>query len=79
MLPLGRMQTVRCVITYADAGRRCTDSDQCEGTCRLNGEPSPTVRPGSAAVGQCQASNASNFGCFTTVEDGKVDATLCVD
>lgn len=79
MLPLGRMQSVRCVITFADAGRRCTDSDQCAGDCRLEGEPSPTRRPGSAAVGQCQVSSADRFGCFTNVEDGKIDATLCVD
>ena len=41
MLPLGRLQTVRCVITYADAGHRCTDSDQCTGDCRLP----PATRP----------------------------------
>ena len=33
---------------------------------------------GAAVVGQRQQTNMS-FGCFTRVEDGKADATLCID
>ena len=77
MLPQGRMQSVRCVITYADAGRRCTDGDDCSGDCRVEDVANaPTA--GANAVGQCQV-NSSRFGCYTTVEDGKAEATLCVD
>ncbi|MDO9586720.1 MAG: hypothetical protein Q7J13_02190 [Brevundimonas sp.] len=77
MQPVGRLQTMQCVTPYADAGKRCTDSDQCAGECRT---PDVTVRPaqGAAAVGQCQA-DSNRFGCFTRVEDGKAEATLCVD
>jgi hypothetical protein len=32
MQPVGRMQTMQCVVRYADAGKRCTDSDQCAGS-----------------------------------------------
>ncbi len=77
MLPQGRMQTVRCVIAYADAGRRCTDGDDCQGDCRIeDGAGAPAS--GTNAVGQCQASS-SRFGCYTTVEGGKAEATICVD
>jgi hypothetical protein len=77
MLPQGRMQSVRCVITYADAGRRCTDGDDCAGDCRV-GDVANTPAAGAPAVGQCQV-NSSRFGCYTTVEGGKAEATLCVD
>lgn len=77
MLPQGRMQSVRCVITYADAGQRCTDGDDCAGDCRVEDVANaPTA--GANAVGQCQASS-SRFGCYTTVERGKAEATICVD
>lgn len=77
MLPQGRMQSVRCVISYADAGQRCTDGDDCAGDCRVeDGANAPAA--GTNAVGQCQASS-SRFGCYTTVEGGKAEATICVD
>lgn len=77
MLPQGRMQSVRCVITYADAGQRCTDGDDCAGDCRVEDvADAPTA--GTNAVGQCQASS-SRFGCYTTIENGKAEATICVD
>ncbi|MFO0412240.1 MAG: hypothetical protein ACK51B_05160 [bacterium] len=77
MLPQGRMQSVRCVITYADAGRRCTDGDDCAGDCRVGDVANPPTA-GAPAVGQCQV-NSSRFGCYTTVEGGQAAATLCVD
>jgi putative hemolysin len=75
--PVGRMQTLQCVIKYSDAGKRCTDGDDCLGDCRL---ADVAARPpeGAAAVGVCQASS-DRFGCFTTVENGRAGATLCVD
>lgn len=75
--PVGRMQTLQCVIKYADAGKRCTDGDDCLGDCRVEGAAS-APREGAAAVGQCQA-NSDRFGCFTTVENGRAGATLCID
>ncbi len=77
MMPQGRMQTVRCVITYADAGRRCSDGDDCAGDCRIE-DVADAPAAGANAVGQCQA-NSSRFGCYTTIEDGKAQPTLCVD
>jgi putative hemolysin len=73
---VGRLQSVQCVIAYADAGKRCTDGDQCGGDCLL--PEGTTVEAGAAAVGQC-AATSNRFGCATRVEDGKADATLCID
>ncbi|HYC74103.1 hypothetical protein [Brevundimonas sp.] len=77
MLPQGRMQTLQCVVSYSDAGRRCTDGDDCQGDCRIE-DAAGTPHAGTAAVGQCQATS-SRFGCYTTVEGGKAEATICVD
>ena len=77
MLPQGRMQTLQCVVSYADGGRRCTDGDDCQGDCRIE-ETEGTPSSGTPVVGRCQA-NSTRFGCYTTVEDGKAADTLCVD
>ncbi|MBW8304097.1 MAG: hypothetical protein K0M78_09180 [Brevundimonas sp.] len=77
MQPQGRMQTLQCVVAYADAGKRCTDGDDCQGECRI-AEAAAAPDAGAAAGGQCQATS-SRCGCYTTVEDGKAQATICVD
>ncbi|WP_291840974.1 hypothetical protein [Brevundimonas sp.] len=77
MLPQGRMQTVRCVITYADAGKRCTTGSDCQGDCRIE-DVAGTPNAGAPAVGQCQAASG-RFGCYTTIENGKAEPTICVD
>ena len=77
MLPQGRMPSLQCVISYSDGGKRCTDGDQCQGSCRIP-DVTNAPRAGAAAVGQCQPTS-SGFGCYTTVEDGKAEATICVD
>ena len=48
MKQVGRMQSWQCVISYADAGKRCTDGDQCQGDCRIEGNSG--VAPGAAAT-----------------------------
>lgn len=76
MKQVGRMQSWQCVISYADAGKRCTDGDQCQGGCRIEGNSG--VAPGAATAGVCQATS-DRFGCNTPVEDGKAGTTLCID
>ena len=73
---VGRMQSEQCIILFADAGRACTDNDHCLGDCRTADEERPEA--GATAVGQCTA-DSSRFGCHTTLKDGKVEHTLCVD
>ncbi|MGV3578705.1 hypothetical protein [Brevundimonas sp.] len=77
MQRVGRLQTLQCVVRYADAGKRCTDSDQCEGECRYEGDAA-AVAAGASVAGVCQA-DSNRFGCSTRVEDGKTDATICID
>ena len=77
MKPQGRMQTLQCVVSYADAGKRCTTGGDCLGDCRVE-DVAAAPAAGTTAVGQCQATN-SRFGCYTPVEDGKAGATICVD
>ncbi len=72
----GMLGNYMCVQSFADAGKRCTDGDQCLGDCRVTEGEFPA--PDTAAVGQCQA-NTSPFGCFSRVEDGKAQVGLCVD
>ncbi|QYF86157.1 hypothetical protein [Brevundimonas sp. PAMC22021] len=74
---VGRLQSWQCVVNYADAGKRCTDGDQCQGDCRLP-DGAPTPAPNASVAGVCQA-NSDNFGCHTSVEDGKVGVGICID
>jgi hypothetical protein len=73
---VGRMQSERCIIRYADAGKQCTDGDQCAGDCRIEASPFPNA--GQSAEGRCQAEN-QNFGCHANVEDGKATPAICID
>lgn len=77
MQRVGRLQTLQCIVRYADAGKQCTDGSQCEGDCRL---PVGGATPASNATvtGVCQA-DSNNFGCHVSVENGKVGVGLCVD
>lgn len=73
---VGRMQSEQCVIKYADAGKQCTDGDQCAGDCRIEDSPFPNA--GQTAQGRCQA-ESQNFGCHASVEDGKATPAICID
>lgn len=74
--PVGRAQTLQCVIAYADAGKACTSGAQCAGDCRIEDAPFPAA--GAAASGRCQA-DSRPFGCHATVENGKATAAICID
>jgi hypothetical protein len=65
-----------CVIPFKDAGKACTDGDQCQGDCRYSG--SGKVSPDTPVTGQCQASN-DPCGCFSRVEDGRITGGICID
>jgi hypothetical protein len=74
--------TRRCVIPFADAGRSCTDSDQCAGRClfdyrgsafSLQGPP-----PEREAAGRCEADNGT-LGCHSEVRNGRIARPVCVD
>ena len=64
-----------CVVPYADAGKPCSDTSDCQGGCMTGPNQTP-VR--GQAPGVCAASN-SQFGCYSRVENGVVGPGLCVD
>ena len=70
----GRAQTLMCVHPYADAGKQCTDNQQCAGKCVT----APDDGPDGRIVGTCQADDAL-FGCYAEVVDGKAVRAMCVD
>lgn len=74
--PICRMQTLSCVITYPDAGKACTDGDDCAGNCE--GAVTGAAGAGQPATGVC-STNSDPCGCHTFIEDGKATATLCAD
>jgi hypothetical protein len=76
---LGIFGTPTCVLPYADAGRPCTGDTDCLGQCRLDGaETDPPPAVGAEVKGRCQV-DTDDFGCYTTVEGGKAELTICVD
>ena len=76
MRPVGRAQTMQCVVNYSDAGKRCTTGSDCQGDCRIENTPFPNA--GADAVGTCQR-DSQPFGCHARVENGKATAAICID
>lgn len=74
--PVGLAGRPACVIPYKDAGKSCTDGDECEGDC-WTGSAAPG--PDGKFHGKCQETNMP-FGCHGRVEDGKLaGGIMCVD
>lgn len=73
--PIGRLQRMTCVVTYADAGKTCSDKSDCSGRCLASGE----VVAGSPASGTCQRDATQNFGCMQWIEGGVARPTICID
>lgn len=71
----GRIQAESCVHAFADAGKVCTDSAQCEGKCVGSAGDATSA---TAVKGQCQADDRL-FGCYAEVKDGKAVNAICVD
>ena len=74
--PSGRLQWDNCVQPFADAGEACSGKADCVGECRYQG-PAEMVS-GASVTGKCQFTDA-RFGCYKTVENGRIARTLCVD
>ena len=70
------MGNMACVISYPDAGKTCTDKDECTGQCRFAGGTPPP--PSATARGVCQQTS-DPCGCFSQIIRGKVQPALCVD
>lgn len=71
----GRIGAELCVRPFADAGRQCTDSAQCQGKCVGSAGAASGTEP---ATGQCQADDRL-FGCYLEIRGGKAVHAICVD
>jgi len=69
--PVCMLGSEYCVLSYADAGKSCTDSSQCQGKCLV---VSAKIQP----TGQCQLNN-NPCGCFSSMENGQALPGLCID
>ena len=74
---VGRMQRQVCRIPHADAGKTCRNKSDCAGRCIYDREEGGG-EPAGAVTGQCQQ-YATQFGCFSEVDGGKITSTICVD
>lgn len=74
----GKLQSQICVHPYADAGKACRDSQECDGKCVTSAGAEPGEPADGQIVGQCQADDAL-FGCYAEVVDGKRVRAICVD
>lgn len=72
---VGKLQALRCIVAYADAGKACTDGAQCLGQ-RCMGEAKDEAAA-TAVVGRCVATS-DPFGCQTVIRSGQA-ATVCID
>ncbi|WP_242914157.1 hypothetical protein [Brevundimonas pishanensis] len=75
MKPVGRAQTVRCVLNFTDAGKVCTDASQCQGDCLAEASDTPAS---GQVQGRC-APTSDRFGCRTEIKNGVAEPTLCID
>ena len=66
--------TTACVYPSVDAGKRCTDSSQCEGTCQAK----ESAKRGSRVVGRC-SERVNTWGCENMVIDGIASGLICAD
>lgn len=71
----GRAGVEQCVRPFADAGKQCTDSAQCQGKCVGDAGAAST---GGAVTGQCQTDNRL-YGCYAEIKGGKAVNAICVD
>lgn len=81
----GNVQTVcrlglpTCVLPYSDAGKSCSDSAQCKGSCWLADlKQGESIRPGELAIGECQ-SDSNICGCHFEILGGIIQPGICVD
>ncbi|MCF7751628.1 hypothetical protein KQ945_12795 [Bacillus subtilis subsp. subtilis] len=75
--PLGRRQSVHCVVRYDDAGKTCSTRSDCNGQCLA--PDGADLEAGAQARGVCQRDISQNFGCHQRIDNGVAQGTLCVD
>lgn len=72
----GLIMESSCNIPTSDAQKPCTDGSQCESGVCLAGE---SGNPERQVQGTCYGWQRLLGGCFTFIEEGKIDGAVCVD
>ncbi len=72
----GLMGCYTCIVEYADGGKTCSDSSECQGDCLNYDDFISTGKINQ--TGQCAKDN-SPFGCYQVIEKGVAKYALCVD
>ncbi len=72
----GLMGCYTCIVEYADGGKTCSDSSECQGDCLNYDDFIPTDKINQ--TGQCAKDN-SPFGCYQVIEKGVAKSAMCVD
>jgi hypothetical protein len=65
------MHVLKCVVSYRDAGKRCTGKSDCLGDCLWNGKSE------THPVGRCQETS-DPCGCKAPIVNGRI-RHVCVD
>jgi hypothetical protein len=65
------MHVLKCVVSYRDAGKRCTGKSDCHGECLWNGKSE------THPVGTCQETS-DPCGCKSSIVNGHI-RHVCVD
>lgn len=76
--PVCRRGTPTCVLAYADAGRTCSDSSQCQGRCVVDRENELPAPAAGKSTGVCEA-DSDPCGCSAEVIGGVAQPARCVD
>ena len=72
----GLLGYYNCFVDYADGGKTCSDSGDCQGRCRATNGFDSDAQGGQ--TGTCQRTD-SPFGCYSEIVGGVVQPGLCVD
>ncbi len=75
MTPVGRAQTLQCVVRFSDGGKTCFDNANCQGKCYSTGRQ---LEGSGKPYGQC-AVDSNPFGCRSEMNQGVASPTLCRD
>ncbi|GEM_PF-5097786 len=71
---VGASRAYSCIFTYADGGKECKNSDECEGSCVVY-----DYNQAERGKGICEQ-DTDFFGCYATIENFKAGyGILCID
>lgn len=87
---LGMAQYEHCKHRLPDAGKLCTDTNQCTGICVASQRtyyPEGSWGPDHSRrflfwgkpLGSCQVDDGEPFGCYMVMKNGEIAGGICVD